>query len=103
MSTREPAVTPWRDTAPPLSQYVYVATIETRYEVMAVAYTEEEAIRLACLRAHKYVHAGDNGRHPYTYDDGIDPVTYFTEEFGVSVDRIKIGTAILVGCGEGDK
>lgn len=77
------------------SEVLYVATIDTKYQVMAVAKTKDEAIRLASEKAHEYCHQLDGvGGWYYTYDDGMDPVEYFTEHFGVNVTRIKLGTAI---------
>lgn len=71
---------------------VYVAVVETRYEVMAVARTADDAIRIASERALQFLRDND------AVIDGVtDTVEGVAEYFGVYANEIEIGAAILVG------
>jgi len=70
-----------------------VAFVDTRYEVMAVAETEAEAIRLACERALQFLTDRDAvvvGRF------GTDSVDKIREYFGVIARPVQVGTAVLI-------
>jgi hypothetical protein len=66
---------------------VYVATIPTKYEIVAVATTESDARYLAAEHAKTYL--ADVGIH---YDNADKVLEYF----GCCVTEIEIGTAKFV-------
>lgn len=70
---------------------VFVATISTYYETMAVAATEAEARRLAAQRAYEFL----------TDADAIQPETSspakVADYFGVTVTEVEVGSAVIVG------
>ena len=69
---------------------VFVATVDTRYEVMAVAATEDEAVRLASEHAYQWLQArGALGRE--------DTPAMVADYFGVRVTAVTVGTAVFVG------
>jgi hypothetical protein len=70
---------------------VFVATIDTYYQAMAVASDMNEAKRLVCERALEYLTAVD------AVDEGVtDTVERIEEYFGVAITEIEVGTARLV-------
>lgn len=69
---------------------VYVATIETYYEVMAVAGTEAEARELACKQAVKYL------RKAGALTSENNTPAKIADWFGVTVTRVPVGTAVYV-------
>lgn len=71
---------------------VYVAVVETRYEVMAVAQTAKDAIRIASERALQFLHDNDAVREGQT-----DTVERVAEYFGVYAQEIEVGSAVLFG------
>lgn len=66
---------------------LFVATIETRYEVMAVAETADEAERLASEKAFDFLQGGR-----LVFDSPEEVIDYF----GVNVTEIELGTAKVV-------
>lgn len=71
---------------------VYVATVSTRYEIMAVGTTEREAIDVACGRAMEWLR--QNGG---LWGD-VNTLKRIEEYFGVCAQRVEVGTAVIVGC-----
>ena len=70
---------------------VYVATIPTRYETMAVALTEVEARRIAAEHAYNFLKEVDA-----TTDDTDSPEKVL-DYFGSCVTEVEIGSANFVG------
>lgn len=70
---------------------VFVATIPTRYETMAVATTEVEARRVASEYAHKFLF--DAG----ALCEETDTPTKILNYFGCCVTEIEIGSANFIG------
>jgi hypothetical protein len=68
---------------------VFVATVPTYYEVMAVAETEAEARRLAAKKAHQFL----KDREALTED--TDTPSKVAEYFGINVTGIEIGSAVF--------
>jgi hypothetical protein len=69
---------------------VFVATIPTYYETMAVATTEAEARRLVAKEAYEYLKAAKALR-PETSSPAK-----CAEYFGVTVTVVKVGSATIV-------
>ena len=70
---------------------VYVALVDTRYQIMSVATTESEAIRVACAKALVYLtEAG-------AVSTDTDSVEKIADYFGVGATKLTIGTADFVG------
>lgn len=78
-----------------LTGHVWVAIVETNYEAIGVATTEGEAVRLAQLRALQYLEDVQATRPGET-----DTVAGIAEWFAVSVTRVPIGGACMIGLGE---
>ncbi len=74
------------------TETVWVARVDTRYEVVAVARTEREAIEQACHRALKYLRDGHA-----TVEGETDTVERIEEYFGVWAQEIPLGGAALWG------
>ena len=70
---------------------VYVATIQTRYETMAVALTEDEARRIASEYAHKFLSDVD------ALTDETNTPEKVLDFFGSCVTEVEIGSANFVG------
>lgn len=70
---------------------VYVALIELKYSVIAVAASEAEAVKLVSEKAHQFLKNAD-ALYPETETPEL-----IVDYFGVSVTRIKVGTAEYVG------
>ncbi|AHJ86439.1 hypothetical protein 40AC_76 [Mycobacterium phage 40AC] len=66
---------------------LFVATIETRYQTMAVAKTAGEAIRLASIRAFEFLQQAGT---EFTGPEQI------IEYFGVTVTEVPLGGAVIV-------
>ncbi|QBJ00260.1 hypothetical protein SEA_PHARAOH_72 [Mycobacterium phage Pharaoh] len=66
---------------------VFVATIETRYETMAVAETEAEAIRLAGEKAVEFLKTTSSPIR--TSQEAIDYL-------GVTVTEVAVGSAVII-------
>lgn len=64
---------------------VYVATVDTRDEIMGVGATRQEAIDVACQKALIYLN-----RRGITHSRTIEEVA---EYFGVGATEIEVGTA----------
>lgn len=69
---------------------VYVAFVNTKYEVMAVATTAEEAVQLASKKALEFLRGHDA---PSSETDNIAKIT---EYFGVYAVPVEVGTAVLL-------
>ncbi|QGJ90221.1 hypothetical protein PBI_SHEAKEIRA_75 [Mycobacterium phage SheaKeira] len=69
---------------------LFVATVDTRYQTMAVAKTADKAIELAVARAQEYLGETGHLMAKATQQE-------FVEYFGVNVTEIELGTAKLVG------
>lgn len=69
---------------------VYVATIPLKYEVIAVAETEAQAIDLATRKAHEFL------KDAFVLTDETDTPQKIGEYFGVAVTRIAVGTAAFI-------
>ncbi|QBP30556.1 hypothetical protein SEA_CHARM_75 [Mycobacterium phage Charm] len=71
--------------------YVYVAIVPLRYEVMAVAETEDQAVGLATARALQFLEEAG----------AVTPETDTAEKvrdyFGVSITALAVGTAKVMG------
>jgi hypothetical protein len=74
-----------------MSQTVYVATVDTRYEIMAVATTEADAIRIACEKALEWLKAQD------AVSDETDTVEKIADYFGVFATKLAMNSAAIVG------
>lgn len=70
---------------------VYIATVDTNYETIAVANTEADAIRLAAQRAWEFLRDA-NALYPDT-----ETPEKVAEYFGIYAMEIEVGTAILRG------
>ena len=70
---------------------VFVATIPTRYETMAVALTEVEARRIAAEYAHKFLSDVD------ALMDETETPEKVLDYFGCCVTEVEIGSANFVG------
>ena len=70
---------------------VFVATIDTRYEAMAVADTEDEAVRLVSEHAYRWLKA-TGALYPQT-----DSPEKVADYFGVTVTAVTVGAAVFVG------
>lgn len=70
---------------------VFVATIDTNYEVMAVAYTKKVAVTEACRMAYRYL------RDVGALSDQTNTLAKIEEYFGVTVTVLNIGSAGFVG------
>lgn len=68
---------------------VFVATVSTYYEVMAVATTEAEARQLAAKKAHQFL----KDRESITEDTKTP--SKVAEYFGVHVTEVEIGSAVF--------
>lgn len=68
---------------------VYVATVDTRYEIVAAADNPEGAKRLAAELALKYMQR--------EYGPRGDTVEGMLEYFCPNVTRVEVGTAVFVG------
>ncbi len=71
---------------------VWIARVDTRYEVVAVGESERDAIRIACEKALAFL-SQNNAVVPGETDtvDGIE------EYFGVWAQEIEVGSAALWG------
>lgn len=74
---------------------VYVATVDTRYEIVAVAETEAEAIQVAATKALEYMRSWD----AITPGEN-DTVEGIIEWFGIGATRVEMGTAVYADNGE---
>lgn len=70
---------------------VYVAIVRTKYEIMGVAQTADDAIRIASEKALEYLRSCDY------VDDETDTPEGVAEYYGVHADEVEIGTAVMVG------
>ena len=70
---------------------VYVATVDTRYEIMAVGATEQEAIQVAGKRAFEWL--SEQG----ALTDRTDSVEKVIEYFDIWASEVEVGKAIIVG------
>jgi len=70
---------------------VYVATVPTKYETMAVALTEAEAVRLASEWAYQYL--SDVGAKTYHTDTPQKVLDYL----GSNVTEVELGSATFAG------
>jgi hypothetical protein len=70
---------------------VYVATIATRYEIVAAADTAEGAVRLACEYALRWLIAEG------AVSSDTDTADKVADYFGVTVTRVALNTAALAG------
>jgi hypothetical protein len=70
---------------------VYVANVETFYEVVAVAGTEREAVRLASVKALQFL------RKRGAVTEDTNTAAKLVEWFGISATRVIVGTADYVG------
>ncbi|QBP31093.1 hypothetical protein SEA_REFUGE_75 [Mycobacterium phage Refuge] len=68
---------------------VFIATVDTYYQTMAVAETAEEATRLAVVRAQAFLAEREHIMGTATQEE-------FVEYYGVNLTEIEVGTAILV-------
>lgn len=75
-----------------MSDTVWVARVDTRYEVMAVGRTEREAIEQACLKALEFLRQNNA-----TVEGETDTVEGIEDYFGVWAQPVKLGSAVLVG------
>lgn len=69
---------------------VFVATIPTYYETLAIATTEAEARRLVAKRAFDYLKAAD------AVQEETSSPAKVADYFGITVTEIEMGTATLV-------
>jgi hypothetical protein len=68
---------------------VYVAVVNTYWEITAVAETEVEAIRRAGELAYKYL------KHEDAIDYHTDSVAKCIEYFDINVTRVPVGSAVF--------
>ncbi len=78
--------------APMSADKIWIARVDTRYEVIGVGRTERQAIDLACVKALEFLQNGDATREGVT-----DTVAGVEDYFGVWAQQIEIGTADYVG------
>lgn len=71
---------------------VYVATVPTYYEIMAVARTADDAIRIASAKAVEYLRSCDA-----VIVGETDTPEGVADYYGVHADEVEIGTAVMVG------
>lgn len=69
---------------------VFVATIPTYYETMAVATTEREARRLACEMAYEFLKGADAIRPDTSSPEKVG------EYLGITVTEVEVGSATIV-------
>lgn len=69
---------------------VFVATIPTYYETMAVATTEAEARRLAAKYAYEFLKGADAVRPETSSPKKVE------EYFGIVVTEVEVGSATFV-------
>ena len=77
---------------------VYVATIPLKYEVIAVAATKDEAIRLVGNLALKRLR---EAYKPRPVDPEVNTAKKIVEYHGVQLTKLEVGTAATVGDGIG--
>jgi len=74
-----------------MTPIVWVATVPLKYEVMAVASTEDAAIELACKHALRRLREADA-----VYPD-TNTWRKIREYWGVYATKVTVGTAVLTG------
>ncbi|HJT92948.1 MAG TPA: hypothetical protein VJ777_13530 [Mycobacterium sp.] len=70
---------------------VYVAIVELKYDVLAVAYSKSEAVQLACLKAFDFL------KKAGAITDETDTPEKVRAWFGVTVTGCEVGQAAMVG------
>lgn len=75
-----------------MSNTVFVATVDTRYQIMAVAETYQGARRLATEKALAWLQANQVSSTLWKNATTLDVADYF----GVNVTEIPIGSAVMV-------
>lgn len=69
---------------------VFVATVSTYYETMAVATTEKEARTLAARKAYEFLKRADAIRPETSSPAKV------ADYFGINVTEVEVGSAVIV-------
>lgn len=81
-------------TAKKNANVVYVATVDLKYEVMAVGRTEDEARQLAAREALKDLRYWAK---PYKVDPEVNTVAKIIDYYGINVTKVPVGGVAHVG------